>query len=125
MKKAVLALLLMTGVATPALADPPHRSGHHRVERDDRGRDHNRQWRGERRDNDRRHWDRRSENRREWNRRDKDRRDWQRRAENRGERDREWRQQAENRPDVQRPPERLEGWEIGKGACGERECKDG
>src|SRR3546814_2424678 len=75
MKKAVLALLLMTGVATPALADPPHRSGHHRVERDDRGRDHNRQWRGERRDNDRRHWDRRSENRREWNRRDNDRRD--------------------------------------------------
>lgn len=111
MKKAVLALMLATSFASPALADPPPwSSGHARVERGDRDHHDGRDWRDHRRDNDRRDWDnRRADNRRDWDRRIENRRDWERRQDwrrdarrdHRWDRDdwRRWNRYDYNRPD--------------------------
>ncbi len=105
MNKAILALLLATGVVTPALADPPSWSSnreHHDRDRHDRG---NRgEWRGDRHDrwSGNRHWDGRGDHR-NWDRHDSRDRDWRRHYGNDGRwgRDdwRSWRRYDYHRPD--------------------------
>src|SRR3546814_13889254 len=60
MKKVGLALLLATGFATPALADPPNWSATQvRFDRDGRDHDDRGKWRGDRRERASEHRDRR------------------------------------------------------------------
>src|SRR3546814_16454139 len=69
MKKVVLALLLATGIATPALADPPKWSATQvRFDRDGRDHDDRGKWRGDRRERASEHRDRRRYDRHDnWN----------------------------------------------------------